>query len=272
VRQMGQAENASEISFERVFDAYIDLISFAHLRAAFRRRVAGPLMAAALGGIPDFVKRFCQAMIIRFSSGLFTETTHGRDIEYRRILLAVAGTPPLRDQILAVDPEVGFGQLCKRYPRLYRSMVRLGANFKLERSQSDRLEENLSICRVIEMLRDDLANIEDSPSFEPLFTRTLAGYCRELEGLRDRIQEVDPAFDFNRFRRVMVLSREVPALTDCERHVQHRCHYHMRRLFRQIEANATVKRRLPPPKRLTDLILAEFLDVFDLYRTSEDPQ
>jgi len=55
-------------------------------------------------------------------------------------------------------------------------------------------------------------------------------------------------------------------MTDCERHVQHRCHGHLRRLFREIEANPIVKGRLPARMHLKDLAPMELLTIFQAYR------
>jgi len=184
------------------------LISFAHVRAAFRRRVVGPMMAAALNGMPSSVRQICESTLIHASSGLFTETTHCRDIEYRAILAEFASTLPLREQLLVPDVTEAWALICKRSPRFARRIHRLATNFKLERSQSDRLEERLSMRLVVETLRADLTNCDETSAFAPLFTRTLAGFRRELESLRARILEADATFDFERFSQIMILARE----------------------------------------------------------------
>ena len=62
----------------------------------------------------------------------------------------------------------------------------------------------------MEWLRNDLRQPRDeSPA--RIFSRTIAGYTREIERLRSCLLEANPQFDFAAFREVMILSWEVPA-------------------------------------------------------------
>ncbi len=264
--EMEQAKSASEIDFERVFNQYIELISFAHVRAAFRRRVAGPLMAAALGSLPRSVQRYCRAMLLRSWTGISTETTHCRDVEYYRILQKVTAIPSLRNRLLAVDAGAAVRELRAQDRRTFRLVVRLASRFKIERSQPDRFEDRSSIRLLVGLLCQDLAHIEATPSPHPVFTRTREGYLRELERLRSLVLEVNPEFDFEGFKQIMVIAWEVPSLTDGERHAQHRCHFQLRRLFRQIEPVAMKLGLISPGRHLLDLSPNEFLDLFNSYR------
>ncbi len=259
MESLRNAERLSAEEYSRVFDLYSDIISFAHVRAAFRRRVAGPMRNEAFQSLPECMRARIEKLVIMASNGLWTETSHRRDPAYQVLLMELSEFPEVMKNLLKVDPARGFDFLWENCPEFASAFEQYLCEYKIERAQTDHLENDLPRARAIQMLQQDLRERKET-TLHPLFTRTSAGFLAELEKLRPMILREDPSFDFDTFAGKMLLAWEIPALVDTERHIQHRYQYLLRNFLLKTEAELVQSGELAPGKSIFDLSPAELLD------------
>ncbi len=255
------------VDWRQLFENYSEIISFAHVRAAFRRRVVGPLRAAVIEKLPPDLRRYVEKVLVDISSGLFTETTHKRDLEYRQLLFELHSIPDLKSRVMQADADTARSYLQQAFPDLFGRIAAHAANYKIERIQTDHIENEPPVSRLLELLAKDLRNFDGSPPTPDLFTRTPEGYAHELDRIRTMLEKKAPDFDFDSFKAVMRLSRDTAALTDNERHIQHRYQYKMYLWLREAEKRLKRAGLMPAHSSILSLERDTLLDKLRQYRS-----
>jgi hypothetical protein len=84
---------------------YSEIIAYAHLRAAFRRRVMGPLRVETLATLSPKLRQRIEQLLLFASRGLYKETRHERDPAYTVILKQLNAQPELKAALEAQPQE-----------------------------------------------------------------------------------------------------------------------------------------------------------------------
>ena len=255
-------ENLSfdNLNLQEVFDAYSDVISYAHLRAGFRRRVVGPLIAEAMDSLPEGIRVFISRVLTMYSTGLFMETTHLRDIEYKELLFTIEFSKA-KEIFMGSSPKEAIMLLQRHHPSIYKKLYRHAFSYKLERSQNDDFRNELPLESLIITIRSDLKTGEASLPVNRQFHRTEQGYRDMIEQLNPFILAKDPQFDFKKFRKIMMLAWKIPSQVDMERNLQHRCHNKLRFVLLGIQKIFTSEGILRTDESIFNLTTEEILNL-----------
>ena len=222
-----------------------------------------PLIAALAATYADNI-------ISLASKGLFTLTTHARDVEWNRLVMLLSDDLALKKVVQESSSDQLQTCLPLEFPQFYQNLMAYMSRFKIERSQTDHLENDLPYQIVFEKLKGSI--ITDQHLNEPLFYRTKAGFMHHLKQLESRIREYDRDFDFDSFANVMLLAWEISAMTDNERHIQHRLQFLMRSHLLKLERALHSKNLLPQQVSVFNLNAEEILDMFDNLRELHGPR
>lgn len=245
--------------FGRLFRAYSTSIAFAHLRATFRRRVAGPLLDRAFASLPKAAADPVECALLAASLGLGTEASHGRNAAVYRLLNAADGSG-LRDPLTRRSPADALSWIRRRHPDFFDRLLRCAEAWKLDRSQKDLLEAEPPLEGWMRMIQDWLR----SPPAEGQVgraIRTWKGFVREVDHLRVLIARHDESFDFASFREAVLMAWEIPGLTEYERHLQHRCQSTTRKALVRMEERMHRAGILPRKRLAFDCGRSEFLEI-----------
>jgi phosphohistidine swiveling domain-containing protein len=144
--QTKNCPNPCDINFKKLFELYSEIISYAHVRAAFRRRVAGPLRSEAIQSLPDEVRPLCEKLLLLAARGVPMETDHVRDVRFTEVLLEICEVTGLRQELLNLSWAKAERLLCSKYPHIYMALIEHAADFKILRGQSDHWKLNWGIA------------------------------------------------------------------------------------------------------------------------------
>lgn len=244
-------------AYDRLFCAYSTAIAFAHLRATFRRRVAGPLLDQAMASLPKSIGGKVRTALLHAARGLRTRTSQARARTIRG-LLRWAGRPEIRPELERRSPDEAEKWLEWAAPVLHARLVRCAESYKLDRAQSDVMQVGPPLAGWIKMIQEYLA----APPVairRPLRSRTWEGFQTAVERLKEPLLRASPGFDCQSFKEIILMCWEVPGMTEYERHFQHRMQHTLRKALLRIEAKLHCTRQLRPRRSIFDCGRRELL-------------
>jgi len=180
-------------SLEKFYELYSRMIFHFHIRAEFRRRVALVLRDKVIRDLPAELVNVIN-YLISFNAPLEITETRKYDEAYRELLRSCDAD----GKKLILN------------------------NYRISRQQLDDWNAPLPESALNEKLEKDLVDGILTAPEKAQTVRTIEGFKAYLETLRPYILSVDSSFDFDYFKKVIILSEEQAIQVENERHLQHR--------------------------------------------------